>query len=63
MAHLKKKKKVNAQTYTQTHSSGRPYSSVVITVPTILRPWVQIPSTASMVFSIYIVEIETVFVI
>ena len=38
-------------------------SSVVLSAPTIQWPWVGIPSTSSNVFSIFIVEIEAVFVI
>ena len=30
---------------------GGHHSSVVLSAPTILRPWVQIPSTPSMLFS------------
>ena len=36
---------------------GDRHSSVVLTAPTILQPWVQIPSTPSTLFSICIIEI------
>jgi len=36
---------------------------VVSSAPTILGPWVPIPSTPSTLFPIYITEIETVTVI
>ena len=36
---------------------GGRHSSMVSSVPTILRPWVQIPSTPSTPFSICIIEI------
>ena len=45
------------------YSWGGHHSFVVSSAPTILRPRVRIPSTPSMLFSIYIVEIETLFLI
>ena len=38
-------------------------SSVVSSAPTILRPWVRIPNTPSMLFSGKIVEIETLLLL
>ena len=38
---------------------GGRHSSMVLSAPTILRPWVRIPSTPSMLFSICIIEIVT----
>ena len=40
------------------HEGGH-HSSVVISAPTILRPWVRFPIIPSMLFSVCIVEIET----
>ena len=36
---------------------GGRHSSMVSSAPTILQPWVQIPSTSCTLFSIYIIEI------
>ena len=35
------------------------HSFLVLSAPTILRPWVRITSTPSMLFSIFIIEIGT----
>ena len=42
---------------TMIKNGGGRYSSVVLSTPNILRPWVRIPSKSSMLFSIYIIEI------
>ena len=51
------------QAFEHSIKSGSRHSSVVLIAPVILQPRVQIPSTPSMLFSIYIDKIEIVFVV
>ena len=60
LCNLRRKCEIKEKEAGNGSSKNGHHSSVVLSSPTILWPRVQIPSTPSVLFSIYIVKIETV---